>query len=198
MTFKLAIFDMDGTVFESYLNWEEIKQKLNLTNKNILKEIYKNTPPDFQKIRVLEKYEEENTKKTKPFPGINEFFSYLNSQNIKTALTTNNNKKNTLFLLDKYKIKFDSVITREMKLWKPDPDPFVYLMNLYRCNPSETFTIGDSHYDIFASEKSYITNIFIKRSKKIMPYIKKNMVLFDDFFELRTLIKQRMQTFDLK
>ena len=113
-------------------------------------------------------------------------------KNIKTALTTNNNKKNTCFLLDKFKTKFDTVITREMKLWKPDPDPFIYLMNLYGCTPSETFTIGDSHYDIFASEKSNITNIFIKRSKKIKKYLQKNVVLFEDFFELKTLLHQRL------
>ena len=94
---KLAIFDMDGTVFESYLNWKEIKQELNLTNKNILKEIYKKNPPDYEKLQILEKYEEDNTKKTKPIPGISQFITYLKSRNIKTGLTTNNNKKNTEF-----------------------------------------------------------------------------------------------------
>ncbi len=41
---KLAIFDMDGTVFESYLDWKKIKTELCIENGNILKEIYNNTP----------------------------------------------------------------------------------------------------------------------------------------------------------
>jgi len=194
MALKLAIFDMDGTVFESYLNWEVIKKELNLANKNILKEIFLNNPPDYQKLELLEKYEEENTYKTKPIAGISEFITYLNSKNIKTGLTTNNNKKNTDFLLEKFNITFDTVITREMKLWKPDPDPFIYLMKLYRCDPSETFSIGDSHYDIMASIKSDIADIFIKKSNKTMEQTHKNIVFFEDYFELKTIIQSRLKS----
>lgn len=190
---------MDGTVFESYLNWEKIKQELNLPHKNILKEIFLTNPPDYQKLRILERYEEENTQKTKPIPGISEFITYLHSQNIKTGLITNNSKKNTDFLLKKYKIKFDNVLTREMKLWKPDPDSFLYLMNLYKCKPSETFSIGDSHYDIMAAHKSEIPNIFIKKSKKIIEHMNKkkfneNIILFEDYFELKTIIQNHLET----
>jgi HAD superfamily hydrolase (TIGR01509 family) len=193
MALKLAVFDMDGTVFESYLNWKEIKQELNLTNKNILKEIYKKSPPDYKKLQILEKYEEENTKKTKPIPGISQFITFLKSRNINTGLTTNNNKNITEFLLEKYNLRFDTVITREMNLWKPDPDPFIHLMRLYNCHPEETLSIGDSHYDIQAAIKSHIPNIFIKKSERIMEFIQDNMVLFEDYFELKTIIQKQLE-----
>ena len=38
--FKLAIFDMDGTIFESYLDWTKIKLELGIES-NILKELNK-------------------------------------------------------------------------------------------------------------------------------------------------------------
>ena len=39
---KLAIFDMDGTVFENYLDWLQIRKELDIKQGgNILKEIYK-------------------------------------------------------------------------------------------------------------------------------------------------------------
>ena len=40
---KLAIFDMDGTVFESHLDWKKIKEILGVKSGNILKEIYKDS-----------------------------------------------------------------------------------------------------------------------------------------------------------
>ena len=80
-----------------------------------------------------------------------------------------------------------------MKLWKPDPDSFLYLMKLFRCGPAETLSIGDSHYDIMAAKKSEIPNIFIKKSERVMEYIQDNMVLFEDYFELKTVIKTRLE-----
>ncbi|MCP4156565.1 MAG: hypothetical protein GY757_53115, partial [bacterium] len=73
---KLVIFDMDGTVFESYLDWSQIKQTLGVES-NILKELYKDGAVDEARMEILEGFEEENTKKTKPIKGIYEYLSYL-------------------------------------------------------------------------------------------------------------------------
>ena len=179
-TFKLAIFDMDGTVFESHLDWSYIKKRMNLDNKNILKEIYKNNTIDYPRLHILEKYEKENTLKTKPILGIEEFLFFLMSNKITLTLTTNNNKKNTEYLLNKYNLNFKTVITREMKLWKPDPDAFIYLMKLYNHYPEETMVIGDSIYDIAAAKKAKIPNIFIKKSQSLQKNSQDNNTCYQE------------------
>jgi HAD superfamily hydrolase (TIGR01549 family) len=191
---KLAIFDMDGTVFESYLDWSRIKEELNINKKNgnILKEIYRENRVDYDRLQTLERYEEQNTLKTKPIKGISVCLGYLESRGIKTALITNNNRKNTDFLLKKYHLDFDTIITREMRLWKPDPDAFFHVMKLYNCMADEVFSIGDSHYDIKAPKAAAISNIFIiKKETGPLPGSgdDNDVIYFNDFFHLREILE---------
>lgn len=186
---KLAIFDMDGTVFESYLNWADIKEELGIES-NILKEIYKDNRVDHHRLEILENYESDNTSKTKPIDGISQYLDYLEEQKIKTALITNNNKKNTDYLLNKFNLEFDTVTTREMRLWKPDPDAFFHAMKLYNCRADEIVSIGDSHYDIKASKAAGISAIFIIKgaSGSLSPVDDSGVVYFNDFYHLKEIL----------
>ena len=203
---KLAIFDMDGTVFESYLDWGNIKKELRIEKGNILKEIYNNSI-DYEKLKILEKHEEQNTLKTRPLNGVSEFISFLRKNKIETLLITNNSKKNTDYLLNKFNLKFDVIITREMKFWKPEPDAFFYLMNLYKCKPKETLSIGDSHYDIIASKKAGISDVFVvkKDIKDGVGYIiqddkrfsNERIVFFTNYFELKNIFVEKYKMQDI-
>ncbi|MCK4766153.1 MAG: HAD family phosphatase [Candidatus Aminicenantes bacterium] len=185
---KLAIFDMDGTVFESYLNWAEIKENLGIES-NILKEIYKNNRVDRVKLAKLEGYEEENTLRTAPIKGIAGFLSFLKSRPVDTALVTNNNKKNTAYLLENFSLRFDTVITREKKLWKPSPDPFFHVMDLYRRDVKETIAIGDSHYDVKAAKEAGIANIFIIKNEVSQKLSDNDIVYFKDYHDLKKILE---------
>jgi HAD superfamily hydrolase (TIGR01549 family) len=187
---KLAIFDMDGTVFESHLDWKSIRKELNLENQNILKAIYPSSGGvEVEKLRILEKHEKENTRITHPIPGIENFLSDLKSRSIKLGLITNNNKSNTEYLLNKFGIVFDMVITRELKLWKPDPAAFLMIMKQYRVSEPETMAIGDSIYDIEASRHAKIPNIFIKMNKYLDKHPQPDVIYFTDYKELLPFIK---------
>ncbi len=190
---KLAIFDMDGTVFESHLDWLRIRKELDIKQGgNILKEIYKEGRVDTARLELLEKYETENTLKTKPIKGISECLCYLGTRNIKTALITNNNKRNTDLLLDKFDLRFDTVITREMRLWKPEPDAFFYVMELYNCAAEEVIAIGDSHYDVRASRAADISDVFIiKNENRGVPIGDDRVIFFNDFFHLNEILESR-------
>jgi len=188
---KLAIFDMDGTVFESYLDWLKIKEELKIkAGGNILKEIYRENRVDKKRLEILENYEKKNTLKTKPIKGIADFLLYLKTCNITAVLVTNNNRENTYFLLDKFDLNFDLVITREMKLWKPDPDAFLYTMDKYNCQPAETICIGDSHYDVKASVKAHVTDIFIIKSEHSLQLPDAGVIYFKDYIDLREIIER--------
>jgi FMN phosphatase YigB (HAD superfamily) len=81
-------------------------------------------------------------------------------------------------------------MTREMNMWKPSPDPFLNIMNRFKCKSNETFTIGDSHYDVLASRQAAISNIFIiKNSKPLQLKDTSDLVFFSDFFELKNILK---------
>ncbi len=186
---KLAIFDMDGTVFESHLDWLKIREELAIERgSNILKEIYRENRVDRDRLEILESYEKENTLRARPIPGISEFLLYLKDSNVAAVLVTNNNRENTFFLLNKFNLCFDLVITREMKLWKPEPGAFLYVMGKYGCKPEETIAIGDSHYDVWASRRAHVPHIFIIRSARVIGLVGANaedVTYFDDYRELK-------------
>ncbi|MCK5055288.1 MAG: HAD family hydrolase [Candidatus Aminicenantes bacterium] len=187
---KLAIFDMDGTVFESHLDWEKIRRDLGIKS-NILKEIYQDNGVDHKKLKKLEGYEEDNTLKTVPIRGISDFLTFLETRGITSVLVTNNNRKNTDFLLNRFDLSFDSVLTREKKMWKPSPEPFLFVMERYRCKQEESISIGDSHYDVLASREAGIKNIFIIKNKRQLKLSDTgNIVFFSDFLELKYVLNE--------
>lgn len=186
---------MDGTVFENYLDWLRIRKELDIKQGgNILKEIYKDGRVDTVRLELLEKYEADNTLKTKPIKGISECLCYLGTREIKTALITNNNKRNTDLLLDKFNLRFDTVITREMGLWKPDPDAFFYVMDLHNCAGEEVIAIGDSHYDVKASRAANISDVFIiKNENRGVPIDENGVTFFYDFFHFKEILESRFK-----
>ncbi len=191
---KLAIFDMDGTVFTSHLDWLKIREELNiLPGGNILEEIYMNNQVDKKRLEILENYEKENTLKTEPIKGIPDFLFFLHKGNITTVLLTNNNRENTHYLLDKFDFNFDLVMTRELKLWKPDPDAFFYAMKKTGYAADETISIGDSHYDVKASLRANVPYIFIIKTPRSISLQKENpdIILFDDYIDLKNIIKEK-------
>ena len=191
---KLAIFDMDGTVFKSYLDWLEIRRELKIPpGGNILEKIYKDNHVDKERLEILENYERDNTLKTEPINGISDFLVYLKRVNMTTVLLTNNNRENTHFLLAKFNIDFDLVITRELKLWKPDPEAFFYVMKKTGYTPKSTISIGDSHYDVKASRRANVPYIFIIKTPTSISLQKEipDIILFRDYFDLKTIIKRK-------
>jgi len=196
---RLAIFDMDGTVFESYLDWRKIRAELGMDSGNILKELFLNkNKENLEKIKIVEKFERKNTLKTLPIQGVKEFLSYLANNSIRTALITNNNRKNTAYLLRKFNLSFDIVITRESLLWKPDPEPLAFAMRLFNLTPAETISIGDSVYDIKASCKANVRNIYILKRDQSDPEFENGVTYFDDYYQLADILKEKCRHVDIE
>lgn len=194
---KLAIFDMDGTVFESRLNWQKIRKELSIApGQSILQEIYGNGDSvDLERLKLLEQYERENTLSAGIIPGAEDFLCYLKDKDVIVVLITNNNRENTQYLLDKHQLCFNRVITRESGLWKPGPEPFLYVMEQYRCRPHETISIGDSHYDVKASRSSGLKRIYIiSNSQSVAPADNPDVVFFNDYYHLKSIVDVDMST----
>ena len=167
MELKGIIFDMDGTVVDVPYDWSKIKTELMTQGKPIL--VYLRSleePEKSEKWKVLEKYEEEATKKARLKRGMREFLDLLNKKRIKKALVTNNSQKNVSFLLRKFDLEFDCVISRESGLWKPSGAPFLAALEKLGLRREECCVVGDSHFDIKAAEEAGIPNVFILNENK--------------------------------
>jgi HAD superfamily hydrolase (TIGR01509 family) len=167
MKLKCVIFDMDGTVVDVTYDWNQIRAELNTQGKPIL--VYLNgleEPDKSEKWKVLEKYERAATERARLKPGMRGFLGLLNQKGIKKTLVTNNSQKNVSFLLEKFKLEFDCVISRESGLWKPSGAPFRAVLEKLGLKKEECCVVGDSHFDIKAAQEAGITNVFILSEDK--------------------------------
>lgn len=162
MRLKGAIFDMDGTVVDVPYDWGKIKAELGTQGKPILTYIEDLEEPErSEKWKILERFESVATQKAKLKPGMREFLNLLSMRGVKKALVTNNSRKNVSFLLKKFNLEFDCVISRERGLWKPSGAPIRVALRELRLNKEECFVVGDSHFDVRAAEEAGIPLIFI-------------------------------------
>jgi HAD superfamily hydrolase (TIGR01509 family) len=137
-----------------------------------------------EKIGVLERIEKKNTLETSPFDGFSKLFIRLKEKFIKTALITNNNLTNSNYLLNKFSLDFDIVITREMKMWKPYPDAMKYALTKLNISSENTISIGDSDFDIRASREAGVRKIYIKRNGIQGISVENGILYFDNYNDL--------------
>lgn len=153
---------MDGTVVDVSYDWVKIKAELMTEGKPILHYLQSLKEPErSKKWKVLERYEHKATQKAKMKPGMREFLDFLSARRVKKGLVTNNSRQNVNFLLGRFDLAFDCVISRESGLWKPSGAPILAALRELKLNRNECCVIGDSHFDIHAAAEAGIPSIFI-------------------------------------
>ncbi|UCE43211.1 MAG: HAD family hydrolase [Candidatus Aminicenantes bacterium] len=157
---------MDGTVVDVPYDWKRIKQELQTQGEPILSHIQSLREPErSKKWAILERFEEEATAQATLKEGMEKFLAFLKKKRIKTALVTNNSRKNLEFLLNKFRLSFDLLLSREAGLWKPSGAPFLFVLKNLGIRNTECCVIGDSHFDVKAAESAGIKRIFVLTQK---------------------------------
>lgn len=189
-----VIFDMDGTVVDVQYDWGKIKDELGTQGKPILMHLESLEEPERSiKWKVLEKFENEATQRARLKPGMKEFLEVLSKKGIKKALVTNNSQKNVSFLLKKFNLKFDCVISREKGLWKPSGAPFLAVLKDLGLRREECCVVGDSHFDVQAAQEAGIAYIFILNEAEEM-FKTSGAEVFSSVVALQTRIDELLET----
>lgn len=153
---------MDGTLVEVPYDWKSIKETLNTQGKPILSHLQGLKEPEkSQKWKQLENFEKEATEKAVLKKGIPEFLVFLKTRGLKVALVSNNSRENVEYLLHKFCLSFDLVISRESGLWKPSGAPFHAVLKELNLDREECCVIGDTFFDIDAARDAGIDKVFI-------------------------------------
>ena len=94
-----------------------------------------------------------------PVPGSSWLGS--GSRGSPSALATNNSRRNTEFLLLKFELSFDCVITRESGLWKPSGAPFLEVLKRLSLVAEQCCVVGDTRFDVLAAREAGIDAVFL-------------------------------------
>jgi len=162
MDLRGVIFDLDGTVVENDYDWARIREELGTGATSILAYLDSLEGPErAAKWTILESHEAEQTAASVLREGVRELLDVLRARGIAAALVTNNSRKNTEFLLEKFGLEFDCVVTRESGLWKPSGAPFRDVMKNLGLEPRACGVVGDTHFDVLAALDAGIGAIFL-------------------------------------
>ncbi len=148
---EACVFDMDGTLVDAGYDWRAIKAALGVNGSSLVDDLNGFDEPErSEKWETLRRYEREATQSARLRPGVHDLLSLLGGKGIKTALVTNNSSDNVSFLLDKFALSFDAVVTRDSGLYKPSGAPVAEAVRRLGAAPEKTLCVGDSRYDILA------------------------------------------------
>lgn len=158
---KVFIFDMDGTLVDSRLNFDLMREELGFPPGVPLLEHIETLrgEKDEQTIQsyfdVIHRHELTGAHESVLMPGIMEFLSFLNESSIKTAVVTRNSREVTDVTFNKWQLKFSQVLSRDcVENPKPHPEALLKVCENFGVEPEEAVYMGDFLFDLEAAHNA--------------------------------------------
>ena len=166
--FDGVIFDMDGTLIESLLDFVAIRDYLDIPIDVGILEGIDAMPPDRRETaaRWLLEQELAAVRTAALLPGVHELLVACASAGLKTALLTRNAQQVMETVIEKFDLAFDLAWSRENGPIKPEPDGILRACAALGIAPERTACIGDFRYDIIAANTAGATSILLARNDK--------------------------------
>ena len=165
---KGYIFDLDGTLFDSKLDFDQMRLDLNFPKGASILEHLESILDETEKKKcqeIIHQHEMTGANIAKPFPFVLELLELLNQKNIPHAIITRNSKKPTSYLLKKYQLDHIYTITREDFVPKPDPSSLLHVQEKWKLPHSELCYIGDFLHDLEAAKNAGMKAILYRNHK---------------------------------
>jgi|CXWL01.1.fsa_nt_gi HAD superfamily hydrolase (TIGR01509 family) len=167
---RAIIFDMDGTLTRSVLDFDRIREEIGLPHEPILEAIEK--LPTKERLRaeqILRKHEAHATEMCELQENAVEVVAAIRASGLPAALMTRNSRQSVNDFLNKFGMKFDLIRTREDGAMKPSPEPVYAICQALNRRPQDTWVVGDFHFDIQCGSAAGATTVLFVDSHAPMP-----------------------------
>ncbi|MFV1872724.1 MAG: HAD family hydrolase [Oleiphilus sp.] len=153
---KAVLFDLDGTLVHSQLNFPQIRQDLGCPEgEDVLSFVANLASTEKQQAeKIIRKHEMEDAHSARLISGANALLDRLAGLEIKTAIITRNSFDATHIKLRHCKIQVSDVLTREDAPAKPDPQALLHFSEQWKLSPDECVYVGDYLYDLQAANNA--------------------------------------------
>lgn len=147
-----VVFDMDGTLVDSALDFELMRREMELPDGlPILESIAGMNDDDAHRCReILHRHERDGGERAVVYPGVTDTLDWLDQRQIRRAVWTRNSRAVATATLSRLGLEFDRVVAREDAPAKPDPTAIAQLCDAWRIDCREVLMVGDYRFDIEA------------------------------------------------
>jgi HAD superfamily hydrolase (TIGR01509 family) len=145
------IFDLDGTLVDSGLDFPLMRREMGLPEGTHILEGLAEIPPGARLdecLRILDRHEQEAAERATLMPGAGELLAALTARNIPQAVLTRNSRTGTSRVLNRLGLSFPCVLTREDAPPKPDPAGLLKICSIWQTRVAEVIFMGDYLHDI--------------------------------------------------
>lgn len=186
---KGIIFDLDGTLLHSALDFAWLRQQLGCPHGEDILVHIDTLEEEHQRHahQLVKQHEIEDAFNAKWIEGAQGFVTKLLASGVPTAIVTRNCREATKIKLTNNNVPIDMVITREDGPAKPDPATLLTIQKKWQVPSSQLAYIGDYLYDVQAAINAGMVSCLFA-PKSLPDYANLADVVFTDYKELAELL----------
>ena len=147
---KGIVFDLDGTLVDSRLDFAAMRREMELPpDMPILEGLARLDAGHAERCQaILRRHELAGAERAELLPGAAELLGVLQARQIRRAIATRNSRSITAATLSKVGVDFELVFTRDDGPVKPDPWSVKEAARLWGLSPLEIVVVGDFRFDV--------------------------------------------------
>ena len=192
---KVIVFDMDGTLVDSFLDFKELKKQMGFSEDSSVLEALdevKDTEKKKNLLKQLNEFEMEGARRSILYEGVSEFLGFCEEMGFKRALLTRNSEVVTDFVLKKFNLNFGLILHRDnLKRPKPDPMGLEIVGEFFKTGKDDIIFIGDHLHDLMTGISAGVrTYLFDNGSNEIKNLNEKADFVFQDYASLKSLLEK--------
>jgi HAD superfamily hydrolase (TIGR01509 family) len=161
---RAVIFDLDGTLADSLLDFDAIRAEIGLQpGLPILEQLADATPEERARAEeIMRRHERTAIAGATLTDGCADLLGHLAALEIPMGILTRNIREVVETFARTFGFQFHAVYTREDGPHKPAPDGVLALCEKLGARPDETLTVGDYKYDVIAGRRAGCRTVLLR------------------------------------
>ncbi len=178
---KGVVFDMDGTLTVSPLDFDLIRAECGIPKGRPILEYIEGRPEsERRRMRgVLHRHERRAARQCTLRDGAKEVTEELVRRGVKTALLTRNSWESVQTVLRRFGLRFDCCVSRDDGEPKPSPQPVLRIAGELGLAPAELLVVGDYVFDVQAGRAAGARTAFVRTREDREPPQDADLVIED-------------------
>lgn len=168
-----VIFDLDGTLVDSRLDFEAMRREMHLPLGAPILEALEQLPRDEADrcLEILHRHEREGAERARPLAGAAQLVAELARRRLRLGILTRNSRAMARIMLAHFPQSFDPIISRDEGPVKPDPWAIHHICATWGLEPHETAIVGDYRFDIEAGRRAGCRTVLVANRERVAAWI---------------------------